>query len=158
MSDDARQVVGVSGVVFNAEGHILLIRTAKAGWELPGGRVERGEDLLAALAREVQEETHCQVEVGRLTGVISKVAAPGVTMLTFRCRHTGGEPCPGDDSLEAGWLAPDSAVRLVSHPMEQVRLQDALGEDQAVSYRVYRNVPSKGPERDSYELLRLHRC
>ena len=46
MTEDARQIVGVSGVVFNAEGHILLIRTAQAGWELPGGRVERGEDFL----------------------------------------------------------------------------------------------------------------
>jgi hypothetical protein len=81
-----------------------------------------------------------------------------VTILTFLCRHTGGEPCPGDDSLEVGWFAPDTAIRLVTHPVEQVRLKDALGEDQGVSYRAYRRLPGDGPQHDSYEMLRLHRC
>jgi 8-oxo-dGTP diphosphatase len=44
------------GIVEDAHGRILLIRTEKAGRELPGGRVERGEDLLTALKREIREE------------------------------------------------------------------------------------------------------
>jgi ADP-ribose pyrophosphatase YjhB (NUDIX family) len=158
MSERAWQVVGVSGVVSDGGGRILLIKPAKAGWELPGGRVEPGEDFIAALRREVREEACCEVEVGRLTGVTSHVSAPGLTILTFRCRHAGGDPCPGDDSLEVGWFAPDTAVRLVTHPVEQVRLKDALGEDQGVRYRAYRLLPSEGPQRDRYELLRLHHC
>jgi ADP-ribose pyrophosphatase YjhB (NUDIX family) len=158
MSEDARQVVGVAGVVFDGEGRILLIKTEKAGWELPGGRVEPGEDFIAALQREVREEARCEVEVGRLTSVTSHVAAPALTLLTFLCRHTGGDPCPGDDSLEAGWFAPDTAVRLVTHPAEQARLKDALGEDRGVSYRAYRRLPADGPQHDSYELVRFRRC
>jgi ADP-ribose pyrophosphatase YjhB (NUDIX family) len=157
MSEDARQVVGVSGVVSDGGGRILLIKTEKAGWELPGGRVEPGEDFIAALRREVREEARCEVEVGRLTGVTSNVAAPGVTILTFLCRHTGGDPCPGDDSLEVGWFAPDTAVRLVTHPVEQVRLKDALGGGQGVTYRAYRRLPAEGTAGDGYEMLRLHR-
>src|SRR5262249_36395101 len=137
MSGDARQVVGVSGVVSDGEGRILLIKAEEAGWELAGGGVEPGEDFIAALRREVLEEAGCEVEVGRLTGVTSNVAAPCVTILTFLCRHTGGEPCPGDDSVEVGWFAPDTAVRLVTHPVEQLRLKDALGEDRGVVYRAY---------------------
>jgi ADP-ribose pyrophosphatase YjhB (NUDIX family) len=158
MSDDARQVLGVSGVVCDRDGHILLIRTEKVGWELPGGRVEPGEDILAALQREVREEARCEVEVGRLTGVTSHVAAPDMTLLTFLCRYTGGDPCPGDDSLEVGWFAPDTAVRLVTHPVEQVRLKDALGEDQGVNYRAYRRLPGEGPQRNNFEMLLLHHC
>ena len=51
------------------EGKLLLLRessryedgTNVAKYDLPGGRIEPGEALDAALAREVQEETGCRV-------------------------------------------------------------------------------------------------
>lgn len=82
MTEDAWQIIGVAAVVHDGDGRILLIRTAKAGWELPGGRVEQGEDLIAALKREVREETCCEIEVGRLTSVTTYVTR-GATMFTF---------------------------------------------------------------------------
>jgi ADP-ribose pyrophosphatase YjhB (NUDIX family) len=158
MPEDGRHIVGVSGVVCDGEGRILLIRTEKAGWELPGGRVEQGEDFIAALEREVLEETGCEVEVGRLTGVTSNAGAPSLAIFTFLCRHTRGDAHPGDDSLEAGWFAPDTAVGLITHPVEQVRLRDALREGHGVSYRAYRRLPGDGQQGERYEMLRLHRC
>src|SRR5262249_11160427 len=142
MSDEARRIVGVAGVIRDAAGRILLIRTEHAGWELPGGRVEKGEDLLTALEREALEEAGCTVEVGRLTGVTSDVAAPGLVHFTFLCRHIGGEPRAGDDTLEVGWFSPDVAVEAVTHPVERLRLQDALGEGPGVVYRAYRRLSS----------------
>jgi len=59
-------------LVFNQEGQIALFRkkqtcllfVSKHNYhKLPGGGVEKGEDLLAALQREVLEETGCSVEV-----------------------------------------------------------------------------------------------
>ena len=35
-------------------------------WSLPGGKVEEGETLAAALVREMREETGLDVEPGRL--------------------------------------------------------------------------------------------
>ena len=160
--EDARQRIGVAGVVADGGGRILLIKTEKAGWELPGGRVEPGEDLVTALQREVMEEACCEVEVGRLTGVASilsaRLSAPGVTMFTFLCRHTGGIPYPADDSLEAGWFDPEVAVQLVTHPTELVRLKDALSESEGVCYRAYRRLPDSGEQSYRYEMIRLHDC
>ena len=152
------QIVGVAAVVCDSEGRILLIKTAKAGWELPGGRVEQAEELIAALKREVQEETGCAIEVGRLTGVTSNIGVQSVTIFTFLCRHTTGDPHPGDDSIEAAWFAPDTAVGLVTHPVEQERLKDALGDDEGVVYRAYRSLSSDGQQRERYEMFCLHRC
>ncbi len=136
--DDARYVVGAAGVVTTPHGRVLLIRTARFGWELPGGRMEWGEDLIAALAREIEEESGCRAAVGRLVGVSSHTTRPGPLIFTFACRHIDGEPRPGDDSLEAGWFEPGDAVRLVTHPAERDRLRDGLAASSGVVYRAYR--------------------
>lgn len=61
-------------------------------------------------------------------------------------------------SLEVGWFVPDTAVGLITHPVEQLRLTDALPEDRGVRYRAYRPLPGDVPKRDRYEMLRLHNC
>jgi 8-oxo-dGTP diphosphatase len=64
-ADRAATQVAV-GVVFDAQGRFLLTSRpagkAYAGyWEFPGGKVEAGETVAQALARELQEEIGLQV-------------------------------------------------------------------------------------------------
>jgi 8-oxo-dGTP diphosphatase len=158
MSEERHDIIGVVAVASNEAGEILLIRTRTAGWELPGGRVEQGEDFITALKREVREETGCEIDVGRLTGITSSTSTPHTTMFTFLCQHISGDTYPGDDSLDAGWFAPDVAINLVTHAVEHLRLRDAIGEDQGVVYRAYRKLPDENLHHDRYEMLHLHRC
>ncbi|MBE6506226.1 MAG: NUDIX domain-containing protein [Methanobrevibacter millerae] len=57
-------------IVKNDEGKILVLRrhpkskTNPHKWELPGGKIEKGEFFDEALIREVKEETNLDVKVG----------------------------------------------------------------------------------------------
>ena len=67
----SRPQLAVSAAIFR-EGKILLVRRArspgKGFYSLPGGRVEFGESLHAALHREVDEETGLRIEIVGLAG------------------------------------------------------------------------------------------
>ena len=67
-------IIGVSGVIFDEQKRILLLRHRywKAGsWGLPGGYVEHKEKLEEALRRELQEETGYQIQVHALLRLVS---------------------------------------------------------------------------------------
>ncbi len=107
----------MGAVVLDDAGRLLLIRRRNAPgrglWSVPGGRVEPGESLPAAVAREVREETGLTVrvgaEVGRLTipgdGVVYDVADFACTLA-----DPGAQPVPGDDA-DAVVFADAAALR-----------------------------------------------
>jgi 8-oxo-dGTP diphosphatase len=142
VGDHPRHVVAVSGFVTDPEDGVLLVRVASRGWEMPGGQVENGENLLDALRREVEEETGCRVGVDQLIGVYSKVTPPEMVLHLFRCRYVDGEARPREEAVpKVGWFAPEAARGLVTHPPSAQRLADALSGASAVFYRVYRLRP-----------------
>jgi 8-oxo-dGTP pyrophosphatase MutT (NUDIX family) len=55
--------VSVKGVAVQ-DGRVLLLENERAEWELPGGKLELGEDPPECVAREIAEETGWQVTAG----------------------------------------------------------------------------------------------
>jgi len=54
--------IGVRAAVFDGDGRVFLVKHSYvAGWHLPGGGVEAGETLMAALARELREEGNIEL-------------------------------------------------------------------------------------------------
>ncbi len=130
--------VGVGAVVTNPHGQVLLVRTAKAGWELPGGQVEPGEDLVGALEREVFEESGYAAAIGDLVGAYAHVRQD-LLILIFRATAATAIPAPepDEDVLEARWFSADDALRSVTHVREREALADALSATSSARYRAY---------------------
>jgi 8-oxo-dGTP diphosphatase len=100
--------------VFDGE-RVLLVRRAREPllnvWTLPGGAVEVGETLQAALTRELREETGVVVEVGPVVEVLDQIRMDPegrvqyhYVLVDFLCRRTGGQLAPGSDAADARWV------------------------------------------------------
>ncbi len=104
---------------------------------MPGGRVERGEDLLSALMREVAEETGLVVTVDCPIGFHSKNDGQTALIVIFKGKAIGGVLRSSEESTDVGWFAPEEALKLVTHPAARDRLCDALSYSGRVIYRSY---------------------
>ena len=125
----------VSAVIFDRRGRLLLQQRSDGGqWGLPGGSVEIGESVRAAVIREVREETGLCVRVRRLIGVYSEPRLQVVrypdgnvwhyVSVCFECAVQGGELMTCDETLALAYVAP---TRLPASllPNHRVRIRDA---------------------------------
>lgn len=77
--------LGVRIVAVRADGYVCLVRhTYAAGWHLPGGGVERGENCLEAAIKEAREEA----------GLI--IAPVDISLVSI---HSNFDNFPGDHVL-----------------------------------------------------------
>ena len=99
-------MLAVGAIVFDAAGRVLLVERGNppgAGlWSVPGGKLETGETLAQAVAREVREETGLVVEVGALACVVERITdAYHFVILDYHARVIGGELAAAGDARAA---------------------------------------------------------
>ena len=106
--------LGVRGLVIDGEGRVFLVKHSYvAGWHLPGGGVETGETLLAALARELREEGNIELTghagaARRLFQSARVAARPRRALRRARVPPGSRRRTPNREIVAHGFFAPDA--------------------------------------------------
>ena len=114
--------VAVGAVVFKGQ-RVLLVRRGKppalGRWAIPGGSVQLGETLQQAAEREIWEETGIRIAAGKpafVFDVVDRDADGGIryhyVIVDLDATYQGGAIRPGDDAVEARWVAAHELAEL----------------------------------------------
>lgn len=149
ISHDLLLLPGVTGVVVNDVGHVLLVRAAAHGKWMPiGGCVEPGEEPADCIAREILEETGVVAVPERIVGVdaAGHVVYPNgdecrFVTTTFRCRAVSGTPRVADEESTEVRYFPPEALPAEMKPIHRRRIEQALVVDAPAAFH-FNNDPT----------------
>jgi ADP-ribose pyrophosphatase YjhB (NUDIX family) len=115
-SAPGRPQLAASAVIFR-DGKFLVVRRANAPgrglYSVPGGRVEHGETLHQAVAREVREETALTIDIVGFAGWREVLPDPAAgraghyVVMSFAARWHAGEVVLNEELDDFRWIAPE---------------------------------------------------
>ncbi|WP_142826714.1 (deoxy)nucleoside triphosphate pyrophosphohydrolase [Planococcus soli] len=120
--------IHVVGAVITSGDKILcaqrgLEKSLPGLWEFPGGKIEETETPQSALQREIQEEMHCQVEIGdRLEHTVYEYDFGIVHLTTFYCQLVQGTPVL-TEHIAIQWLKAHELEKLEWAPADIPAIQ-----------------------------------
>jgi phosphoglycolate phosphatase len=118
---DAQPVATVGALIFNDAGQVLMIRTAKWSdlWGIPGGKIKFGETAIAALRREIKEETALEIEDIELALVQDCIHSKEFyrdahfVLLNYTCRCAGDPNVQlNEEAVEFRWVTMAQAAEM----------------------------------------------
>jgi 8-oxo-dGTP diphosphatase len=123
-------ILAAGGIVVrgNTRPTVAVVQLRKDGnWVLPKGKVNRGEDALAAAQREVHEETGHTVTVKEFVGTLCYEVNGRSKIVQFWRMHPNGGPARElmDDVKRVAWLPLEKAIRKLARPHERAFLASA---------------------------------
>lgn len=115
--------VAVGTIIRDERGHIVLVRRAiepgYGKWVIPGGYVDRGEQVHVAAVREAREEVGLEISLERLINVYSYPGRAPVVIVYSATMVSGCLACD-EEGLEARFFAPEEI------PWEALAFQSTL--------------------------------
>lgn len=123
----ARFTVTAAAIVVDTQGRVLLLKhrfRPGAGWGIPGGFIEAGEQPDEAVRRELREEVG--LELGGVEVVTTRTfKKPRQIEIVFRCRPRGDASPQSIEIRKASWFSIDSLPQGLP-PDQQRLLRDTL--------------------------------
>jgi 8-oxo-dGTP diphosphatase len=102
--------VGLKIFVASNDGKLLVLQDPEGLWELPGGKIQEGEEIEEALQREIAEELgdKVQIEIGSLFHAWIRQGKSKnyfIFLVGFQCTFLGGEIHLSSEHQNLKWIA-----------------------------------------------------
>ncbi len=126
--------LGIKGLIQNLSGNILLLKVdqekfknPKPGsyWDIPGGRVTKGQSIEETLKREIKEETGLTTieSIQPLETLISNIEIPledgttaGLVLSIYRCVVSSDPTITlSEEHTDFSWASPKEASELLAY-------------------------------------------
>ena len=129
-----KKLIKVVGAIIENENNEILcaLRSTKMSlpnlWEFPGGKIEKGESLADAIAREIKEELDCTVSfIDIFNENTYEYDNFIVNLTTARCKLTEGQPTANEhDKLI--WLPKENLFSLNWAPADISAVEQLVKE------------------------------
>ncbi len=101
-------------------------------WVIPGGTLELGETLEAAVAREIEEETGVRVAPVEVVDVFDRIDFEEgrlrfhYVIVDYICRYLGGSAAAASDAADVAWVARQDLARYDLPPKALDVVQDCF--------------------------------
>lgn len=125
-----KRTESAGGVVINSRGEVLVVSQHGTSWSLPKGRIEAGEDRLAAARREIYEEAGVtELELIKELGSYGRYKLSGtggedcsewktIHMFLFKTEQEALSPIDPENP-EALWVERGRVAELLTHPKDR---------------------------------------
>ena len=111
--------ISIKGVVV-IRGLVVLLRNHRDEWDLPGGRIERGESPESCVVREIEEETRLAVTAGPILDSelhCQRFTHKDVFVVTYGCHpQVETDPVLSDEHIEFGLFSKVDVERMDLYP------------------------------------------
>lgn len=116
-------LIGVTGVIFNADQHVLLVKHSyrRVPWSLPGGYLQAREHPKKGLEREILEETNFTVHVERILITKHDKDTPRIDMC-YEGIFKKGTFKASDEVVDFGFFEKDKLPDLIDDQYKQIEL------------------------------------
>lgn len=124
----------VAAIIENDKNEILCaLRSPEMAipnmWEFPGGKVEKGEDIFAALQREIDEELQCEIETSDevFNDHTHEYDTFIINLISIKCKIVSGTPIASEHS-KLIWLKRENLDSLKWAPADIPAVQQLTNE------------------------------
>jgi 8-oxo-dGTP diphosphatase len=145
MADTKLFNVGIKGLIEDLEGKVLLLKAdisnhravTEPYWDIPGGRIEEGQNVLEVLKREIEEETgvkELKSEAEFFHAVVSNHEIPfedkmlGLILMIYKVKIPENSKIRlSKEHIDYEWVDKKEAAKRLSHkyPSEFTSLLEA---------------------------------
>jgi ADP-ribose pyrophosphatase YjhB (NUDIX family) len=132
-------IASAHAIVIRGDRVLLVQRAAepsKGQWSVPGGVIELGETIAAAVRREVREECGIEIEPGQVVNVADRVSPDEAgrirhhyVVIYLLARYVGGEARASSDAAAVRWVTHEELDGLDMVPVARQALQRAFELD-----------------------------